>query len=677
MFAALLILISSYLPGHFLGRRLSRKGDGWAELVLLRIGAGAALATPVLVFLALAGRFTVPAIVLSLGTCTVGAWFLGRGGAVHAQPSRWDFVCLGLVAGSFALYTRPAEYIINSRDPGVYAVVADRLARTGEFLKKDPLVGAVSSFHPFVEGIKYPGFYIYGRDLIVPQFFPGPFAWLGFGNLAGGLWGSLYVVPVFGALAVAAAFLLGKEVFGRWAGLVGAGLLAVGYTQVWWSRQPSSEVITQFFALAGLWLLVRFAKGAGPVSGLTAGLLLGGAMLMRVDGFLVAAAIPVLFGYDLITRGPVRRWIFPGVPLVLSAGAALLYLNTIGGRYLYVLYSSHGLDKFLGLLPYLIVMAVLALVAGLYVRRRWGTRLRGRLEAHGRELALSGALVVAGVALWAYFVLPVPWADLPIASREFDAYDTQTLVRMVWFTTPLVALLGLVGFLLAAYRLNTPRALLLGAFLVSGLLYTTIPNVAPDLPWATRRFVPVAIPLLSLLAGYAAVEAGRFVGRIWNWPAGVALAGVLAALAIGWSAYTALPALQVRELDGAIAAFDRLDAKIPESEVVYVEKPDGHDGVVSTLDYVYGHPALPYSQERFIREADELDKARLLEDSVYVTTDGSPAPLISGVEFREVGRQAMSLPRLDGREGHERGVPKGTETLEMRFRIFVVEGVEL
>jgi hypothetical protein len=672
LLAALLLLISAYLPGHFLGRRLSRKGDGWAELALLRIGASAAVATPVLVSLALAGLFTVPAIGGSLGICAVGAWFLGRGRTGYARLSRWDFVSLGMVAGSFALYARPAEYVINSRDPGVYAVVADRMARMGDFLKKDPLVGAVSSFHPFVEGIKYPGFYIHGQDLIVPQFFPGPFAWLGFG-----IWGSLYVVPVFGALAVVAVFLLGKEVFGRWAGLVGAGLLAVGYTQIWWSRQPSSEVMTQFFALAGLWLLVRFVKGNGPASGVVAGLLLGGAMLMRVDGFLAAAAIPVLFGYDLITRGPARRWIFPGVPLALSAGAALLYLNTIGGRYLYVLYSSHGLDSFLGLLPYLLGAAVLALAAGLYVRRRWGIRLRGWLEVHGGELALSGALVVAGAALWAYFILPVPWEELPIASREFDAYGTQTLVRMVWFTTPVVALLGLAGFLLAAYRPDTSKALLLGAFLISGVLYTAIPNVAPDLPWATRRFVPVALPLLALLAGYAVIEAGRFVGRIWNSRAGVALAGALAALAIGWTAYTALPALQVRELDGAIAAFDRLDAKIPEAEVVYVEKPDGHDGVVSTLDYVYGHPALPYSQERFIREIDELDKARLLEDAAYITTDGSPAPLISGVEFQEVGRQEMSLPRLDGREGHERGVPKGTETLEMRFRIFVVEGVEL
>ncbi|MDP8940592.1 MAG: glycosyltransferase family 39 protein [Actinomycetota bacterium] len=676
MFVALLLLIFLYLPGHFLGRRLSRKGDTVSELALLRIGASTAIATPVLVALALASWFTLPAILGSLGLCSVGAWFIGRGGEVHVRRSRWDLAALGLVAGSFALYARPAEYIINSRDPGVYTVVADRLARTGEFLKRDPLVGAVSSFHPFVEGIKYPGFYIYDLDLIVPQFFPGPFAWLGFGNLAGGLWGSLYVVPVFGTLAVVAAFFLGREVFGRWAGLVGAVLLAVGYTQVWWSREPSSEVMTQFFALAGLWLAVRFARGAGRTSGVLAGLLLGGAMLVRVDGFLVAVAIPLLFAYDPITHGPARRWLFPGIPLTFFAGAALLYLNTLGGRYLYTIYSAHGLDRFLSLLPYLLAVTALAAGAFWYIRRQWGARLRSWLAAHGGELALAVALAVAGAALWAYFVLPVPWEELPVSSRDFDAYRTQTLVRMVWFTTPLVAALGLAGFLLAAYRLDAPKALLLGAFLASGALYTAIPNVAPDLPWATRRFVPAAFPLIALLAGYAVVEAGRSLERIWDRRAGAAVAGALAVAAFGWTAYTALPAAGARELDGAISAFERVDAAIPEAGVVYVEKPDGHDGSVSTLEYVYGHPALPYSEERFLREVDELEKAGLLEDAVYITTDGGPAPLISGVEFREVGREAVSLPRLDGKEGHEKGVPEGTENLEMTFRIYRVEEVD-
>lgn len=673
---ALLLAVVLYLPGHFLGGRLSRKGDGLAEAALLRVAAGAAVATPVLVLLALAGRFTVPVIVASLGACSLAAWVVGRGAEGRARPGRWDLGALALVGGSFALYARPAEYVINSRDPGVYTVFADRLARTGELLKEDPLVAAVSGFHTFVGGIKYPGFYISDGATVVPQFFPGPFAWLGLGNLAGGLWGSLYVVPVFGALAVGAGFLLGRELFGRWAGLAGATLLAVGYTQVWWARQPSSEVMAQFFVLAGLWLAARFTKGGEPVTGVLAGVLLGGAMLVRVDGFLAAAALPVLFGYDLLLRRPARRWLWPGVPLALFAGASLLYLNTVGGRYLYLIYSAHGLGRVLALLPYAAV-AVAAVVAAFWlIRHRWGMRLGVWLAARGRDLSLLGAAGLAGLALWAYFVLPVPWEDLPVGSRELDAYRTQVLVRMVWFATPLVALLGLAGFLLVARRLDAGKAILLGAFLAFGVLYTAVPNVAPDLPWATRRFVPAAFPILSLLAGYAAVEAGRFLGRAWDRRAGVALSAHLAALAFGWTLYTASPVLGFVEYDGAIAGFDRLNGRIPASEVVFVEKPDGHDGSVSTLEYVYGRPALPYSEDRFREEVDGLKEAGLLDDAVYITTDGGPPPLISGVEFDPVAREELALPVLNGREGHEQGVPEGTETLHLVFRIFEVEAVK-
>src|SRR5918997_1396358 len=282
-----------------------------------------------LTLLALAGLFTATVIGANLAALAVAAFFLGRGSEGAWRRGRWDSGALVVVAGSLALYARPAEYVINSRDPGVYFLFADKLARTGALLHRDPLVAAVSSFHPFLDGRKYPGFYLYGQDLVVPQFFPGPFAFLGFGNLVGGTWGSLFVVPVMGALAV-----------------------GVAYAFVWWSRHPSSEVMTALLVLAGLWFAVRFARGGGPLTGVFAGLLLGGVMLIRVDAFLAAAAIPLLFGFDLLARRPARRWLYPGLPLAVFAGLTLIYLNTLGGRYLYVIYTDHGLKEAIALAPY-------------------------------------------------------------------------------------------------------------------------------------------------------------------------------------------------------------------------------------------------------------------------------------------------------------------------------------
>jgi hypothetical protein len=476
-----------------------------------------------------------------------------------------------------------------------------------------------------------------------------------------------------GALVVATTFMLGRELFGRWAGFVGAVLLAASYAQVWWARHPSSEVMAQFFALAGLWLAARFARRGGATTGVLAGLLLGGAMIVRVDGFLAAAAVPVLFGYDLFTRRRARRWLLPGVPLALFAAASLLYLNTVGGRYLYIIYTEHGLDRALGLLP-LLAGAVGSLVAGFwFVRGRWGERFGRWLEVRGGEISLGVALWIVGVALWAYFVLPVPWETLPEDLRDFNGYRSQVLVRMVWFTTPAVAVLAVGGFLLAAYRMDRARAILLGAVLGFGVLYTVMPNVAPDLPWATRRFVPAVFPGLCLLAGFAAVEAGRAVGRLWNPRWGVAVATSLAAVALVWTVHAMVPILGFREYEGAVAAFDRVEREMPEAEVVFMEMPRGYDFTASTFEYLYDRPVLPYDRDLFRREVEELGEAGLLDDALYVTTNGGPAPLMSGVDFREAGRGGFVLPRLLPTEGHEPELRHASEEWRMAYQIFRVE----
>ncbi|QIN82722.1 hypothetical protein GBA63_08745 [Rubrobacter tropicus] len=670
MLQGLLILAALYLPGHFLAPLLSRKDDGLTELLLLRLCSSLALAAPLLTLLALAGWFTVPVIAGSLALLAAGAFLLGRGRGGTGRPTAWDFGALALVAGSFGLYGRPAEYVLNSRDPGVYFLFADKLARTGALLHRDPLVGAVASFHPFLEGRKYPGFYVYGQDLIVPQFFPGPFAFLGLGDLIGGTWGNLLVVPVMGALSVGVAYALGSELFGRWAGLLGAALLAVSYAQVWWARHPSSEVMTALLVLAGLWFATRFARGAGPLAGVFAGLLLGGVMLIRVDAFLAAAAIPLLFVFDLVTRRPARRWLYPGVPLVVFAGLTLLYLNTLGSRYLYVIYTEHGLKEALALVPYAAPFVLILACAVLYVRRRWGMEIGAYLESRGGRFAVFGAACVAVLALWAYFVLPVPWETLPDGSRDFDAYRTQILLRIVWFVTPPVAALGLAGFVLAARRLDAGRTLLFGAFLAFGSLYAVIPNVAPDLPWATRRFVPAAFPILALLAAHATAEIGAGISELLGRRAGAVVSAALAALALSWTVYTTIPILIFQELDGAVSSFDKIEKKIPAAEVVYMEMPEGFDVTASTFEYLYGRPVLPYDHNRFVREVDELQEAGLLDDAVYVTTDGGPAPLLADWDFREVAKARLDLPRL---AAVEKELPTVKESLRLDYRVFRVE----
>lgn len=675
---AFLIPVFVYLPGHFLGASLLRKGDGWTELALLRIACSAAVATPILVALALLGRFETPFILGVLGACTVGAAFASRkrDGTI-ARPGRWDLVALVLVAGALALYAHPAEYVLKDRDPGVYTVAAAKLARTGWLLTRDPLVGAVTSFHEFEYGAKHPGFFVLGQDLVVPQFFPGPFAWFGLGNLVGGVWGQLYVVPVFGALAVGMAFVLGRELFGRWAGLVGAALLAVSYTQIWWARYPSSEVVTQFFILSGLWTAARFARGGGVGAGVLAGALLGGATMIRVDAFLAALVVPALILHDtLLGRSP-RRWTSVCAPLLLAGGAMLLHASTVGERYLDLIHDLHVPDNLLRLSPYLLTGGFVAAAAVLVLRRSAGGWYARLLALYGRRVALLAALALLGAALWAYFVLPEPWEGLPEywggeagPMAEFHAYDRQVAVRMVWFLTPIVAVSGMAGVVLAACRLDAARALFLGAVLAFGVLYVALPNVAPDLPWATRRFVPVVFPGLCLLAGYAISEVGQALARIQSERVGFSSAGALAACALFWSVYVAWPVYDVRELAGAVEGIERLEEAVPEARVVYVELPG--DDYAATLDYLYDRPVLAYERDQFRREVPDLREAGLLEGAVYVSVEEKQKPVFEGLRLREVSREEVSFLRLE--DGFKE-VPRDTYEERQGFRVYELEQI--
>ena len=644
-------------------------------MMLLRLTCSAAVATPILLALALLGLFETPFILIAFGAFTVLAWLISPKRECRVCAGWWDLAVFGTVAIALALYAHPAEYVLKDRDPGVYTVVAAKLARTGELISYDPLVAAVSSFHSFEYGTKHPGFYILGGDLVVPQFFPGPFVWMGLGDLVGGEWGILYVVPVFGALSVGVAFMLGAELFGRWAGLLGAALLAVGYTQVWWSRYPSSEVITQFFILAGLWTAARFVRGGGAGTGVLAGALLGCATLVRIDAVLATLVIPALVGYDLLLGRPLRRWVPVCAPLLLLGGTAMLYTVTVGERYLELIRDLHVPDS-VPISPYLLLgLLLLAAVVVWAVRRWWSERLVRVLEVYGRGIALLVALEVLGVALWAYFVWPAPWEGLPeywggAAGRmaEFHAYDRQAAARMVWFLTPAVAVLAMAGLVLAAYRLNSARALFLGAVLAFGCLYVALPNVAPDLPWATRRFVPVVFPGLCLLAGYAAVETGRALGRLWGARVGAACAAALAVSSLAWTVWVAWPVYDVRELAGAVEGLERLEAEIPAAEVLYFELPG--DDYAATLDYLYGRPTLAYDREQFREELSELREAGLLEDAVYVTVEEADEPDFPGLRLRQVGREEVSFLRL---EDGFKSVPYDTYEERQGFRIYEIE----
>lgn len=154
-----------------------------------------------------------------------------------------------------------------------------------------------------------------------------------------------------------------------------------------------------------------------------------------------------------------------------------------------------------------------------------------------RAKAGSGGAFYVG-QVQAYLGLPVD----PTRS-----YYEQSLRWLSWYFGWATLALAFAGAIWLAYELTRGRrrewlpALLVFVGMTAAVLYT--PSITPDHPWADRRFVPVAIPGVVLLAFAALAGAVAWAERRWQadvatvWGAravGVACAGALVVAPAWW-----------------------------------------------------------------------------------------------------------------------------------------------
>lgn len=481
------------------------------------------------------------ALVAAVGVVPVTRWALD---AVPTVPlARWTAVALaGITLASAAwLAATSAEQVLPRRDAGSNLQAAVWLEATH---RRVVPVDAAALGGPGVlalDGVTLasPAFYQVGsaaEPAVQPQFVIGPAAVFSVARPFG-LGAMAALAGLATALAVLAVGLLTSASVGpRW-GPVGALGTALLFPLVHTGRATYSEPLAAVTLGAGLLALVLAGRARdgrqAARAALVAGLLVGGTVLVRIDGLretiLLVPVAAVALGLGL-------RW---ARSLVAGAAIATVVGSVIAG---WLSYRYLG-DINASLLPLVAggVLGGAGAAAALAVGRRgrWPRWVRTSLRWHRLPDAAGLVVVLAGLFLAARPLWQVvrqsatdPGArvvagmqarqGLPVDGGR--TYAEHSVAWLAWWVGPvalvvaLLALAVLTRRLAAGLQAERPSVPAWAGPLVvaagSSLLTLWRPGITPDHPWADRRLV-IALPFVVVLvvAAAAAVARERPIGR--------------------------------------------------------------------------------------------------------------------------------------------------------------------
>jgi len=609
----------------------------WSLAVLLATGLSALLlamigllnpwlAIPSAAAIALAVERHLPP---KLGTATsniVGAWLL--------------ILVLGLVGVGLAA---PHEHILTTRDSGTYVATAAWLVENGG-LHMD-VADPIFEDTPVVYGsVGFPT----GRSNsnLQAQFlhmFPSLLALVG--SLGLGLPAMYWLNPLIAGIGLFAMFAFARSLLSERLALFATALTGLTMPFLYFFRAPFSEPLTFAFLFGGLWVSSEALRIRSMRLATGAGLLLGGVMLTRIDGAVVLLGFVVyrtFLHFEVSDREPgdgmppdriLDRVI--GVATVFFV-AALVDLGLFSLQYL----VDHG-D---------LIAGVVASILAATLVGRFGVR-RSALFARSREAV---AIVIPGLigAYLTYAWLVRPFVEAPtrsdiygiaglqeaadVAIEPLRSYGELSVHWLSWYLgAPLVAA-GVLALVIGVRRTILGHKPVPGPFVsvtaVLILLYVYRPSINPDHIWAMRRFLPLVIPALIILALAIAQEAVPRLGR-WEKLAAIVLA---AAFAIPVTITTVRSGLQPEFEGGSHDLVTACEQLGPESALLFTG--DGSqvrkDALAPVLRGFCGIGVASEDPDSPLTDADMaimVDRAATAGRTLWIVEGGSERPEDSSV----------------------------------------------
>jgi hypothetical protein len=678
-FTAAGLLLVAWLPGALVFRlpiadRPRRAALTAEERLFWAVVLSTAGSSIVVLVLAALGRYSFGRL-LAADAAICAAILLGWRRRLRfgdeARRAGWSaLIPLALVVLGAVLFFPVAEHVIGGKDPGVYVSEGIQLAQRGSLVVRDQVVASVplasrdlffpSHQNPAYYSLRFMGFFILDprTGTTVGQFphlFP---AWLAIGYGLGGLAGALDVTAVCAMLGLLALYFAGARLVGRTAASIGAALLGISIVEVWFARDPNSDMLMQALLFEAL---VAFSRAHvdgdrffAPVSGTLLGLL----FFLRFDSVLALAGVGMA-AVLLLLEGRRPRLSFV-VPLVLLVALGWLYLTRIMSGY--AMRPLVFLENLQPLHLALIGAGLLGLGAVALAARRPGV-------ARALQTWIPRALVglVLAAAGYAYF--------LRQPGGRLAWHDAMALRVFTWYLPAPALAAALAGFALVAWRrFWRDPALLVTATVFAFFVFYKI-QIVPDHFWMARRFVPIILPFALLMVGALVAEAfrrgpeGRAV--VERSIARAVIAGVfLLLVAVALARQTGQIRAHV-EYRGIVEALEQLAGRFGDADLVLVESRNSSDMHVLALPLadIYGRNVLvfnsPRPDKRSFREFLEWTRQRYR--NVYFVGGGGTDLLSRSIAVEPIAGERFQVPEYESRRN---AYPRGVRFKEFDFGIY-------
>jgi hypothetical protein len=467
------------------------------------------------------------AIPLGLAGAAMAMWVCG----LPAEPAtrrtvQWTaaagLVTLAWFGYNVRLY---GQDVYATRDPATYGLAARWLM---DHSSLNIAVHSEAFGTPPHSMLDAAGFQVASRGILHAQGNHLVPALMSLGGSSFGQTAMLQTNIAIGALALFVFFGVARRIVGAPLALLVMSALAVSTPYIYVSRDAYSEPLMLLFLMGGLCLLHRAVTSGRVADFALAGFVAGSSAMVRIDSYGALLAMVVAAIMVVAVAGVGQRRAAAGRAGALVGAAIVpivvgwLDLTELSALY----YDNLHRNIILQLLALVALVAVGPAIA--WVGWRPGLRARLRSAQTQRRLAIGSAIVV--VAAFAFLASRPWWQETHAALRntnlenmqrnsgvEIDGtrlYNEQAVNWQAMYLGWPTVLLAVAGYALLVVTVVRRRTYALIGALTMGLvmsgLYLWDCQIVADQPWASRRFVPVVIPLL-LIAAAAALRA------IWSW----------------------------------------------------------------------------------------------------------------------------------------------------------------